>query len=441
MAVRSRNALRSRLSVPREKRLRASSRRPLWQASNRPYPGTAFVLYEPLKVYNPGSMEELNGQHGRGRSHLMWIASPKDVANAVPFMNPAREKTQLWFAPMKTAEAENFGIHGRLVFAKLGNGFIGFKGTGTHFPTPLHKTPFDFDPQRSPKPLQFRGGMPYEDALLEAENAVEINNAFRACRSRGLDFAKRARLLPTFEPIAILRPLQVPERSRNEGNRTPASGFTRKQKQSVLESKTPVPKYLLRQQAVFVYGCRTPYRVKELGDLGFFHGALVDFVSGLGCDKESRRSVETFVGMFEANGLRLGMHNGELVAYGKGRRRKMPIRLLDARREILRNFINNLGATIMVVHKELQGTFHDEGYTSMHEKDISVAGQLFDLDCVKLHVKDKTALAGLQESDIGKAKDVVGAFAGSLFGEMPYDFRAEAEEAAKQKLIKVIEGG
>ncbi|MCX6801929.1 MAG: hypothetical protein NT067_02335 [Candidatus Diapherotrites archaeon] len=437
-------AARSKRSVPRARRPSIPSRRPLWQTSNRPYPRTVFALHEPLMVYNSRAMEEFNRQHSRGEANVMWHADPKLVGKTTPYRNRVKSRGNVWFSPLRTPFSESVGEHYRLAFAKLENGFVVFKGSGTSNMTQL--VPFTYRTYERVEPRKFWGGMTYGFAYTEAENAVEINNAFRDCRRRRKGFALEAGFLPTLEPLAIMKPLQVPRQSVSSVEK--ASML--KKKQSVLSRRLggiTIPKKVVSEQAVLVYKCQTPYRVRDLQPRlsPRLLSQLNTIVSGrkIALDRAASENAEQWLNLFEVHGFELRSEKGRLKIFEKDG--KTMVSLRQARERIVDNFVSTLGSTIRIVHGELDGTFHSKrrAYSSMAVKDVSIAGQVFDLDCVRLHLKKGKGLYLDQGLDIDNAMEVVENFVNRLHfdkEDLAYGAIGMLKKTAKKKLMEIISG-
>jgi len=419
--------------------------RPLWQNTSRPIPGTVFTVHKTREVFNKKRMLALHKLAETGRLPVLFRV-PKALAEKHNM--PGKTTGKLWFSPLRRAFSDIVGRHYRLVFAKSGRGFIGLKGTGlsrkvlakgdNFFLLENNRVPFGYNTERSPKTAHFAGGMIHSFAYKEAIMAEAINETFIRMRKRGDSAAKAAAFLPAFEPIVILEPIQIPVEASPDGTK---SGAEKRGRKEALRD-TNVPEKVSKEQAVLAYYCKTPYRIRDMKRME--SKDLVTYLqkarSGEVPEKEMKwvDAAEHWRNMFEVHGYKLEVKGGNLVSYKRKGRNWEEVSFSEAKKDILQRFLRNFGAGIKTVHRELKGTFSTPEYTAIATKDVTLAGQIMDLDTVTLNIRDAEERKEQQHTDMINASSVVMSFVDNLFSDLGLREIAELKDSAKHQLRNIV---
>ncbi|MBI4970820.1 MAG: hypothetical protein HZC17_03160, partial [Candidatus Omnitrophica bacterium] len=237
--------------------------------------------------------------------------------------------------------------------------------------------PFDFDKNQRFSTQKFRGGETSEFASPAAEAAQAIHKAYEKAFRTNDPAVISAREkygiqeAPGLKPFYLLRPLKIPVKEKD--------GIKLFDPKEAL-SRVNVPDGLIRQQIIFVY--EVPNNVR-----------LIEWVD-LNPDKRQR--------LMES-------------IYGKS---------FDAQK-VLKQFSARLALANYLVHQYLNGTFAAEVDTqdsdedqspfvsSMYAWNITLSGDVVDLDSVSLDWKDQIPRL-LQDKDDLLAKEAIRDFAGRL---------------------------
>lgn len=414
-----------------------------------------------------------------------------------------------WFVPFRlpSTPSDGVGLHERTLQTPLGKKFLVLKGSGAPRDGLMDldyngrsRTPNTITPSVQWKPWyklaerRLWGGTTRKTTMHEARIAENMHKKYRqmlANKDRVIKAAAKAGVieLPSLQPIAVFRPLQIPveyrpdlekggERKRFSEKMTErerkAFDFAREQarkkqdrysarKEAIIKIGNSgqlinAPAEVLREQVLFMYSARSPYRLLEcarkvrgvrpafIAEKGWQHTYPKDYDF-----KAMIREIEGMQNLFESHGFRLKAvkkteqgsktkkySEFEAMEYSNGKWRKCSLQ--KASEKIMERFAAKLGLNLYIMHFGLNGTYSEitsvQGkkyvMSSLSEQNLSLAAEPLDLDTARIGIKDNSLRKRLQEEDIAMARSAIKKLAGILF---------EREETAKQagKAIEIIE--
>ncbi|MCX6801947.1 MAG: hypothetical protein NT067_02430 [Candidatus Diapherotrites archaeon] len=298
---------------------------------------------------------------------------------------------------------------------------------------------------------------------------------------------------PTLEPIAITRPLQMPieyaerspyrveeidfvpqDRSKQQetyrqARETLRGRMTKKERRvfdflyergnsqkrvalkvSGIGRHTNIPRRIRKEQAVFSYAVRSAFRFHELqAPLSALQARLFSADAG---SRTRYREVMAYQDLFSQHGFELAAVKNGPDRYRLKIRRKGGKGEVDSRtanKEIIEKIAMKFGLSLRLMHEGLGGTFtgiakNGTVVSSLDSLNITLAGEIVDLDTVKLSREESFAgekgrikLKQLQSHDIAMAKDSITWLAGRLEPDIGFETLVET---GLQEFSKALHG-
>jgi len=206
-----------------------------------------------------------------------------------------------------------------------------------------------------------------------------------------------------------------------------------KMKVSKIGRHTNIPRRIQRQQVVFSYAVRSAFRLSETGaPLASIKAEAFSPNSPL---YPKSREVKAYHDLFSQHGFVLTAVKNKHRQYRlkvTRKRRRAEISMEKATKEIIKQFAAKLGLNLYLMHEGLGGTFtqiskkrgkDDAVISSLSDLNITMAGEVVDLDTAMLGRESGKKLQEEQKEDIGFAEKAI---------EKLVDMLAENEEHRKR---------